>query len=94
MKRAIIAGLAASLLGLVGCIKPEPVIYRVRLGMSEAQLVEALGPPLSIKEEGEGKTLEYQTWTNNLHGKPIHLYHWHVHLSAGKVDAFALDART
>jgi hypothetical protein len=60
--------------------------------MSEKKLMEALGPPLSVKEEGEGKTFEYQTWTNNLHGKPVYRHDWHVHLVAGKVDSFGLDA--
>ena len=91
MKRLAVAGMALALAGLGGCIKPEPVLYRVSLGMSEKRLLEALGPPLAIREEGDGRTFEYQTWTNNLRGKPVHRHDWHVHLSAGKVDSYGLD---
>jgi hypothetical protein len=83
--------MAMALVGLVGCIKPEPVLYRVSLGMSEQRLLEALGPPLAVREEGAGKTFEYQTWTNNLRGKPVHRQDWHVHLTAGKVDGYGSD---
>ena len=91
MKRWAVAGMAMGLVGLVGCIKPEPVLYRVSLGMSEQRLLEALGPPLAIREEGAGRTFEYQTWTNNLRGKPVYRHDWHVHLFAGKVDSYGLD---
>src|ERR1035438_3060919 len=91
MKSLAIAGIVVALSGLGGCLKPEPVLYRVSLGMSEKQLLEALGPPLSVREEGEGKTFEYQSWTNNLHGKPVHRHDWHVHLFAGRVDAYGLN---
>jgi hypothetical protein len=94
MKRLAVTGMALALLalaGLGGCIKPEPVLYRVSLGMSEKRLLEALGPPLAIREEGEGRTFEYQTWTNNLRGKPVHRQDWHVHLLGGKVDSYGKD---
>lgn len=91
MKRTYIALIAGLLVGMAGCLKPEPVLYRVSLGMSEKRLMEALGPPLSVKEGGDGKTLEYESWTNNLHGRPAHMQKWHVHLSAGKVDSYGMD---
>lgn len=94
MKRLAVAGMVVALvalLGLGGCIKPEPVLYRVSLGMSEKRLLEALGPPLAIREEGEGKTFEYRSWTNNLRGRPVHRQDWHVHVFAGKVDSYGLD---
>jgi hypothetical protein len=91
MNRLVVAGIAVALAGLGGCLKPEPVLYRVSFGMSEQRLIEALGPPLAIREEGEGRTFEYQTWTNNLRGKPVYRHDWHVHLTAGKVDAYGLD---
>lgn len=91
MKRLALAGMALALTGLGGCIKPEPVLYRVSLGMSEKHLLEALGPPLAIREEGAGKTFEYQSWTNNLRGRPVRRQDWHVHLFAGKVDSYGLD---
>jgi hypothetical protein len=86
-----LAGISLAVAALGGCLKPEPVLYRVSLGMSEKRLIEALGPPLAIREEGNGKTFEYQSWTNNLRGKPVYRHDWHVHLTAGKVDAYGLD---
>jgi len=91
MNRIALGGMLVALAGLGGCIKPEPVLYRVSLGMSEKRLLEALGPPLAIREEGDGKTFEYQSWTNNLRGRPVHRQDWHVHLIAGKVDSYGLD---
>ena len=91
MKKRLLAGMVMALLGLAGCLKPEPVLYRVSIGMSEEKLLEALGPPLSVKEEGAGKTFAYRTWTNNMHGNPAHQHDWHVHLSQGKVDSYGLD---
>jgi len=91
MNRLVVAGILVAVAGLGGCLKPEPVLYRVSLGMSEQRLIEALGPPLAIREEGEGRTFEYQTWTNNLRGRPVHRHDWHVHLTAGKVDAYGSD---
>ncbi len=93
MKSVIQAGMLLLVLGLAGCLKPEPVLYRVSLGMSEASLMEALGPPLSVKEDETGKTLAYQTWTNNMHGNPAHRHDWHVHVSEGRVDSYGLDDR-
>jgi len=89
MIRTLVAGAVLALLGLAGCVKPEPVIYRVSLGMSEQRMVEALGPPLSVKEDGQGRTFEYQTWVTNMHGTPVHRHDWHVHVSSeGIVDAY------
>jgi hypothetical protein len=91
MKSLVLAWTILALAGSVGCTKPEPVMFRVSLGMSEKLLLEALGPPVSVEEAGEGKLLRYQTWTNNLHGNPSHRYDWHVHVTAGKVVAFDMD---
>jgi hypothetical protein len=90
MKPLAIAAIVVALSGLQGCLKPEPVIYRVSLGMSEQKVLEALGPPLAVKEDGTGKTFEYQSWTNNMHGRPAHRHDWHVHLVAGKVDSYGM----
>ena len=87
------AGMLFFALGLAGCLKPEPVLLRVSIGMSETKLMEALGPPLSVKEDVNGKTLAYQTWTNNMHGNPAHRHDWHVHVSEGRVDSYGLDDR-
>jgi len=91
MRSMIHAGMVLALLGLAGCLKPEPVLLRVSIGMSEAKLMEALGPPLSVKEDETGKTLAYQTWTNNMHGNPAHRHDWHVHVTEGRVDSYGLD---
>ncbi|MEI6473365.1 MAG: hypothetical protein WCO20_12060 [Holophagaceae bacterium] len=91
MKRTIHLGALALLLSLLGCVKPEPVMFRVSLGMPDKQLMEALGPPVSIAEDAQGKILHYQTWTNNMHGNPSHRYDWHVHVVDGKVVAFDMD---
>jgi hypothetical protein len=91
MRRLTMAGIVMASVGLLGCLKPEPVLYRVSLGMSEKHLMEALGPPLAVREEGDGKTLEYQNWFTNLHGKPVYHHRWHVHLLAGKVDSWGQD---
>ena len=91
--RSLVAGTAVVLLGMAGCVKPEPVIYRVSLGMSEKLMMEALGPPLSIREDGQGKTFEYQTWVTNMHGTPVHRHDWHVHVSPeGLVDSYGPNA--
>ena len=78
----------ASLFLSLACLKPEPVIYRVSLGMTEQRLLEAVGPPQAISETDGGKTLEYQSWGKNLHGNPVHPRNWYVHLAQGKVDAY------
>ena len=91
MRWLAMAGITLSLAGTGGCFKPEPVLYRVYHGMSEKQLVEALGPPLSVKEEGTGRTFFYESWTNNFHGIPVHRHHWHVHVSSGMVDSYGRD---
>ncbi len=89
MMRSLLAGTAVALIGMAGCVKPEPVIYRVSLGMSEQRMMEALGPPLSVRGDGQGKTFEYQTWVTNMHGRPVHRHDWHVHVSSeGLVDAY------
>ncbi len=91
MRLLALAGMLLALAGGTACLKPEPVLYRVSLGMSEEKLLEALGQPLSVREEGDGKTFAYQTWTNNMHGQPAHRHDWHVHLSKGRVDSYGLD---
>jgi hypothetical protein len=78
------------LLLLLGCLKPEPIRYRIRLGMSEATLLEALGPPISARQEDGGKTLEYRSWGKNMRGTPVHPEDWYVHLSRGKVDGYGV----
>jgi len=91
MKYPIRLAALAMLLSLLGCTKPEPVMFRVSLGMADKQLMEALGPPVSVNEDAQGKILHYQTWTNNMHGNPSHRYDCHVHVVDGKVVAFDMD---
>jgi hypothetical protein len=88
MKRTGILFAAAVLFGGLACLRPEPVIYRVALGMSEQRLLEAVGPPVTIQEADGGKTLEYESWGKNLRGQAVHPRTWFVHLSQGKVDRY------
>ncbi len=76
-------------LGLVagaGCLKPEPVPYRVSMGMTEQKLFEAVGEPFRTLGGEQEKTLEYRVWVRNVHGREIGTRDWFVHLSHGRVD--------
>lgn len=88
MKLRAILWVLPAVLALPGCLKPEPVIYRVSLGMTEARLMEAIGPPLSVQEEGGGRVLEYRSWGKDLRGRPVNPQHWYVHVANGHVDAY------
>lgn len=88
MKRSPIAIAVLLLAGALGCVKPEPVIYRVSLGMSEAKLLEAVGQPLSRSSSGTVHTLEFRTWGSDPHGRPAHPVDWYVELVNGKVSAY------
>ena len=88
MKRRAILWLLPVMLALLGCLKPEPIIYRVSLGMSEAKLMEAIGPPLSVHEGQEGKVLEYRSWGKDMRGRPVNPQDWYVHMANGHVDSY------
>lgn len=74
--------------GALGCLKPEPVIYRVSLGMTEEKLLEAVGQPLSRSSSGDTHILEFRTWGSDPHGRPAHPVDWYVQLVNGKVSAY------
>lgn len=88
MKCSGLPFLVALLLAPLACLKPEPVIYRVSLGMSEQSLLAAVGPPVARSEMGEEKTLEFRSWGKNLRGNPVNPHIWYVHLDHGRVDAY------
>ena len=90
MRRAALLMCPLLLAAHLACLKPEPIRYRVRLGMCEAKLMEALGPPLAVREEEGGKTLEYRSWGKNMKGMPVHPEDWYVHLSHGQVDRYGV----
>ncbi len=85
--------LGASILFLVSlaCTRPEPVPYRVSIGMSEANLKAAVGEPTVVETSLEGATYRYQIWLYNGRGRPTVLLHWHVHMKGGRVDAYGMD---
>lgn len=93
MKRSVIAIGLLLLAGSLGCLKPEPVIYRVSLGMSEEKLLEAVGQPLSRTSRGDIQTLEFRTWGSDSHGRPVNPVDWYVQLVNGKVSAYGKRSR-
>jgi hypothetical protein len=84
-------GSSILLLVLGACIRPEPVPYRVFIGMSEAKLKAAVGEPTTVESSLEGDTYRYQIWLYNGRGRATALQHWHVHMKEGRVDAYGWD---
>ncbi len=93
MKQSCIALLAFLALVQAGCLKPEPVIYRVSLGMTEEKLLEAVGPPVSRSSDGGVQTLEFRSWGSDPRGRPSHPTDWYVQLVNGKVSAYGRRPR-
>ncbi len=73
------------------CIRPEPVPYRVFIGMSEARLRAAVGDPTVVEPSPEGATYRYQILVYNGRGRATALRHWHVHMKEGRVDEYGWD---
>jgi hypothetical protein len=74
------AALALAVLALAGCASQT---NQLQLGMSRAQVVEAMGSPSSTSEMGNTVYLKYR-----LHSDWIFSERYYVRLVDGKVDAY------
>ena len=87
MKIKFILTLVMALL-VGGCQTPSNQLNKVHLGMSEADVIKILGPPASIADNHDGKTL-YYTLREDWAGATLAQYS--VKLIDGKVDYYGRD---
>jgi hypothetical protein len=82
---------AVSLMALTGCAEPKATFEKVRVGMTEAQVVGLLGSPTSVFQQGGTKVLEYETFDQDRWfgpGRKENIQVTVVRLVAGRVEAF------
>jgi len=72
----------------VACSKRPPSFDRIRLGMTEEEVVSVLGRPSSVSMQQTTRILEYLSWDTNEWGTHINHQAFYVRLMNGKVDSF------